>query len=187
MKRKRCQHCKRKLLVNNKNFCNNKQSPDGFNDQCKKCCNKYGKRHRSKYKIEELKRHKIYSIRNRNKISFYHKKRRYEFKKLAINILGGKCSCPGCGEIRIGFLTIDHINGGGRKHREITNYRRDGLYIWIINNPKKAKKTLRVMCYNCNCGRNANGGSGICPHENNGKTNIEIELEQNNISEVTNV
>ena len=71
---------------------------------------------------------------------------------------GGQCVC--CGESRIIFLTIDHINNDGAEHRKSI---RQGppLYRWLIANafPKEA---FQVLCYNCNCGRFHN--KGACPH-----------------------
>jgi hypothetical protein len=70
---------------------------------------------------------------------------------------GNKCAC--CGEKNYKFLTIDHIINRGkvlkRKHPYI-EYKR------MLDEGFKPKK-YRVLCYNCNCGRQANGG--ICPHK----------------------
>jgi 5-methylcytosine-specific restriction endonuclease McrA len=69
----------------------------------------------------------------------------------------GTCQC--CGEDNIGFLSLDHITprgrgtkrpGGGLLYAEL---RRDG---W----PQKDE--LRVLCFNCNSGRQFN--DGVCPH-----------------------
>lgn len=67
------------------------------------------------------------------------------------------CSC--CGERDFGFLTIDHMYGGGNKHRKERNNQE--IYKWLIlhNFPTG----YQVQCYNCNLGRARNGG--VCPHE----------------------
>ena len=67
-----------------------------------------------------------------------------------------QCAC--CGEQHIEFLTIDHINGGGRKHRKempTTN-----IYLWLIKH--KFPKGFRVLCMNCNF---AYGIFKYCPHK----------------------
>jgi hypothetical protein len=69
------------------------------------------------------------------------------------------CACPGCGESRFEFLTIDHINGNGNKHRKITG-RGSHFYLWLARN--NFPDGFRVLCYNCNCSR---GHLGYCPHE----------------------
>lgn len=89
------------------------------------------------------------------------KKRKDSLKKQVVDAYGGMCEC--CKEAKLGFLTIDHIDGNGRKHRESLGISGSGynFYGWIIKND--FPKNLRILCYNCNCGRSHNGG--ICPHK----------------------
>jgi hypothetical protein len=68
---------------------------------------------------------------------------------------GNKCFC--CGETRIAFLCIDHVNGGGNEHRREIGRR---IYEWLIRN--KYPPGFRVSCSNCNSGASLNGGK--CPH-----------------------
>lgn len=61
------------------------------------------------------------------------------------------CSCEcGCREDIPGFLTIDHISGGGHKHRKEIGS--SNFYRWIKKNNYPTE--FRVLCFNCNCGRN---------------------------------
>ena len=77
-----------------------------------------------------------------------------------MNAYGGKCVC--CGETIIEFLTIDHINGGGTKHRkEVVGGR---LYDWLIKN--NFPEGYQILCMNCNM---AEGIFGGCPHKRNTK------------------
>jgi len=71
---------------------------------------------------------------------------------------GGRCAC--CGEDRLQFLTIDHINGGGTKHRKEIGHGGHAVYRWLIRND--FPPDFQVLCFNCNDGRQVNGG--ICPH-----------------------
>jgi hypothetical protein len=73
---------------------------------------------------------------------------------------GRVCSCSGCGEARQEFLTIDHINGGGKKHRQEIGGGGKKLHRWLIKN--NFPKEFRTLCFNCNCAR---GHYGYCPHE----------------------
>lgn len=73
---------------------------------------------------------------------------------------GGKCVCFGCDVIEPMFLTVDHTNGGGTKHRKSIGKCSSGFYLWIIKND--FPKDFQILCWNCNCGRARNGG--ICPH-----------------------
>lgn len=68
-----------------------------------------------------------------------------------------KCNC--CGESTYRFLTLDHINGGGNKHRELV-----GGPIAVLKDiiDKGYPEGFQILCYNCNCGRARN--DGVCPH-----------------------
>jgi hypothetical protein len=76
---------------------------------------------------------------------------------------GPHCSCPGCPEQSsvLDFLTIDHIDGGGNRHRREIGHGGVSIYRWLKNNGYPVG--YRVLCYNCNAARHHNGGS--CPHQ----------------------
>jgi hypothetical protein len=74
-----------------------------------------------------------------------------------------KCAC--CGESHIKFLTIDHINSGGKQHRKKLGLQGSGFYRWLKRNG--FPKGYQILCYNCNCGRAKN--NGICPHRGMGE------------------
>jgi len=72
-----------------------------------------------------------------------------------------QCNC--CGDKHIEFLSIDHINGGGNKHRkELFGYTCSGdrFYSWLIRN--NFPEGYQILCYNCNLSR---GFYGYCPHQ----------------------
>ena len=73
---------------------------------------------------------------------------------------GYVCRC--CGEKHPAFLTLDHVNGNGAAHRRKVGSGGSKLYRWIIRH-KFPKQMFRVLCWNCNVGRQLNGG--ICPHK----------------------
>lgn len=59
------------------------------------------------------------------------------------------------------FLSIDHINGGGVKHRkEIGVTSGDGFYKWLKKN--NYPSGFQVLCHNCN---KAKWAYGKCPHQ----------------------
>lgn len=74
-----------------------------------------------------------------------------------IKAYGGKCNC--CGEKNIEFLTFDHVEGGGNRHRRSLSP--STVYVDI----KRAgfPKTIRILCFNCNW---AIHQYGFCPHIN---------------------
>lgn len=77
--------------------------------------------------------------------------------------LGQRCNC--CGEVHPDFLSLDHINNDGAKHREQYNeqqiYREAERQGW-------PKDRYQVLCMNCNF---AKGHFGECPH----KTGVNAE------------
>ncbi len=80
-------------------------------------------------------------------------------KAVVIAHYGGKCAC--CGESRVEFLTIDHINNDGPKHRaELTKGHESRFYSALIKHGFPA--CVQVLCMNCNWARRY---GATCPHE----------------------
>lgn len=79
-----------------------------------------------------------------------------ELKLKVLIRLGGTCSC--CGESNAKFLTLDHEHNNGRKERMPS--RRVSMLRAIL---RGERPDMRLLCWNCNCGRVQNGG--ICPHK----------------------
>jgi hypothetical protein len=78
---------------------------------------------------------------------------------------GGSMRCACCGVEYIEFLTIDHINGGGAKHRRLLgsgSLSTGGghFYSWLKRNGYP--NGYRVLCQNCNF---SHGVFGYCPHD----------------------
>ena len=83
-------------------------------------------------------------------VKIYNKK----IRDIVLDWYGHKCYC--CGETESNFLTIDHTDGGGRKHRKEIKM---SIYQWLVKN--NFPTGFQLMCYNCNC---AKGFYGVCPH-----------------------
>lgn len=89
------------------------------------------------------------------------KQRKETIRKLKVevfNVYGGKCNC--CGEKEISFLSIDHIYGRGKEHKQTINVCGTQFYYWLKKN--NYPKEYQCLCHNCNHGKFINGG--ICPH-----------------------
>ena len=87
---------------------------------------------------------------------------------IVLDLLGGSCEC--CGESNTGFLTVDHTNGGGSSQRKRDNMDGGRFYsklarLLLLRQP--LPDNFRVLCWNCNCGREYN--SGVCPHHTGGR------------------
>lgn len=74
----------------------------------------------------------------------------------------GGCFCACCGESNLEFLSIDHINGGGRQHllRLRQEGKNMGLYRWL--KAEGYPPGYQVLCMNCNW---AKGKFSECPHK----------------------
>ena len=101
-----------------------------------------------------------YIEKHRAKCLVTSRRYRRKLKLIVVNHYGGKCEC--CGEDRLGFMTIDHVNGGGTKHRKSLGAKGNGsaFYKWLREN--NFPSGYRILCFNCNCGISA---CGVCPHK----------------------
>jgi len=117
---------------------------------------------RNRYLIkrdEILKRTNEYNKNHRKEANERTRRWQLKLKTKVINYYSNKtmkCNC--CGESELIFLTIDHINGGGNKHRKEIGMT---FYVWLVNN--NYPKEFQVLCMNCNWGRRFNKE---CPHKN---------------------
>ena len=107
----------------------------------------YGKRYYYKYREQIIER----TIKNN--------RARYRDRRLnCIEHYGNKCGC--CGETRIEFLSIDHINGNGLKHRKELAIKNMNIFEYLTKN--NYPEGFRVLCHNCN---QSFGHYGYCPHQ----------------------
>lgn len=130
---RRCNACKKYLKL--EKFYTNTSVKDGLHTQCKMC-----------------------SIKNATSeaAKIGQKGRRQAERMVVLNAYGNKCTC--CGETRNQFLSIDHVNGGGNKHRKEIGH--GHVYSWIRRNG--FPPDFQILCHNCNL---AKGFYGKCPHK----------------------
>jgi hypothetical protein len=101
-----------------------------------------------------------WNAKNREHVRQRESKKRFKRKLEVIKAYGGKCVC--CGENHPSFLTLDHINNGGAKHRKQVFSLSKGGSFWWWAKKENYPSILQLLCFNCNCGRQVN--KGICPH-----------------------
>ena len=109
---------------------------------CSECKKKYFKNYYENNKEKFIEPAKLRSRKSRLKCLNHYSNGKY------------KCDC--CGEKEIKFLTIDHINNDGTKHRKEIG---QNITFWLIKN--NFPKGFQILCYNCN---NAKRIYGKCPH-----------------------
>lgn len=91
------------------------------------------------------------------------------YAKLRLLVLdhysNGLMSCACCGESTIEFLTLDHVNNDGAKHRKEIG--KNSIWRWLTQH--NLPEGFQVLCWNCN---SAKGYYGECPHQKlKGKSN----------------
>ena len=137
-----------------------------WHERHKEYTREYNKRYREGHKgaiaTWQRKYQPIYRKKNPEKIIELRRRTRDNLRTDVLTAYGNKCAC--CGEETRQFLSIDHMDGNGRKHR-----RENGLmsgqafYAWLRRN--KYPPRFQVLCHNCNC---AKGYYGECPHKKSG-------------------
>lgn len=100
---------------------------------------------------------------NRDYINRKNKFKRRQERQQVLDHYGKVCAC--CGEWRYEFLSIDHIDGGGNKHRNELKQKGElkkagRMHDWLRKN--NYPEGFRVLCHNCN---QARGLYGYCPHK----------------------
>jgi hypothetical protein len=82
----------------------------------------------------------------------------------------GEPACSCCGETRLEFLAIDHIDGGGNLHRKKVGGG-GHFYQHLVN--EGFPPGYRVLCHNCNLSL---GYYGYCPHQESEKSVEQMAL-----------
>ena len=145
-------------------------APPVGNWRCQECLDKACRGQRSKFKNRTAqglcgkcgtpstntrcpdcsKQANVYAKTYRNKLT----------KQVISHYSKGTKQCHCCGETEMLFLTVDHINGGGRqdfiKYGNSTNF-----YSHLVKT--NYPMGFQVLCINCNFGRHRN--NGVCPHQ----------------------
>jgi hypothetical protein len=88
----------------------------------------------------------------------YVRARHWHYVKLVFDHYGRRCEC--CGETEEKFLTVDHIVPIASYSTRV-KLGQTAIYSWLVRN--KFPEGFRILCSNCNHGRQRNGG--ICPHQ----------------------
>ncbi len=125
---------------------------------------KYNASYRAKNKDRVRKYRKEYYAKNKDSTEHREycaaawRKHKNKLKQKVFDHYGWVCAC--CGETTPEFLTIDHVNNDGNKHRDRIGYGVRALYSDIIRSGFCNK--FQILCMNCNFGKSMNGGK--CPH-----------------------
>ncbi len=93
----------------------------------------------------------------------HHRRRLQKLRYACLVAYGGnppRCAC--CGEDCVEFLSLDHEHNDGYLARQGGKKSGNTIYPELKRLGFPKDRGLRVLCYNCNIGRERNGG--VCPH-----------------------
>ena len=139
---KLCSKCGRTLGL--EWFGKNKNTKDGLQFWCRDCrtasVKSWRDRNRDAVNAQSRERYSRHKKEGEPASTRY----RRLLREAAISHYGGKCAC--CGESAIEFLCIDHVDGGGTKHRKSLG--RVTIYSWLKKH--KYPAGFRILCWNCN-------------------------------------
>lgn len=123
---------------------------------CKKCLQEKGRilyaRNKKKYKDKAIQ----WRLDNYEKSKEIRRRSNHKLRQMALDAYGRKCAC--CEESEEKFLSIDHKDGGGGKHRKEIGS--SHIYSWLKRN--NYPTNFQTLCHNCNM---AKGFYGKCPHK----------------------
>lgn len=149
-----------------------RESSRRFRKENKEKINKWSRKWYAAHREEERERHRKGYITRREQHREYNRKYNQTHRKEMIErnrkwYISSKERvyahygnvCIGCGETDPVVLTVDHINGGGSKHRK--NLGAASIYSWLWKN--NFPEGYRILCMNCQFRRKA--GMSL-PNEN---------------------
>jgi hypothetical protein len=105
--------------------------------------------YRQAHKTEQAERAKVYNQIHKTELAdkkkVYNQSRKPKLKEAVLTHYGnGKYACVKCGCDDSRTLSIDHINGGGAKHKKSI---KTNLYQWLKNN--NYPEGYQTLCMNC--------------------------------------
>lgn len=147
-------------------FWRERSKPDGRKARCAACSLISNKASYDKNPSSRVASTAKWRSSNPGRFNTYMAERRQRIKVDLVTGYGGKCTC--CGETAIEFLTLEHLNGGGRAHRAA----KDSLA--IFNEVIKAgfPNEYTILCMNCNFAKRF---GKECPHVTIGTNLAKID------------
>lgn len=163
MEAKLCHKCSTNKPLSE--FGKKKSAKSGLYSSCKACVSKQNAKYKSTHKerlsiVQKTKyaatkekhaeRWQAYYSDNADAINRVKNERREQEFQEFIGLFGGRCEF--CEETEPEFLTADHVQDDGFVRRESKN---QILRLVAEKGLEEVKRRIRILCYSCNSGRNA--------------------------------
>lgn len=136
-------------------FWREQRKPGGRKSRCKPCARKGNKASYDRNPQSRIASTSAWKAKKPSHVKEYMKERCRRIRATLIAGYGGKCTC--CGEATIEFLTLEHLNGGGRAHRGT----RGSLTVFNEVIRDGFPKEYTILCMNCNFAKRF---GKQCPH-----------------------
>ena len=152
---KECSHCHKARPA--ERFSPIKCRGGALNAWCKDCTADSARKWYHANREKSISRNNEWRENNWGKVLAASKKYSAKRRDETLIAIGGPlCVC--CGETERSFLDIDHVNGGGNKHRK-TVPDPNAFYKYVASHPSE----FQVLCCNCNHSKRR---LGACAHGN---------------------
>ena len=153
---KTCTKCQRTLPLTQEHF----YKRNGLlTPRCKECHSAAVSRWTQANKARKAATDRVWARANPEKLKAGRDRQKERIRQEFLTAYGRRCSC--CGEDDPLFLTLEHLNGDGKIHREKKGSKEGMLF--DLRRQAWPKDRYALLCFNCNCGKARNDGR--CPHE----------------------
>jgi hypothetical protein len=159
-----CTGCKMKKPLTE--FGAEKGKPGGLKARCKPCARASNKISYDKNPASRVAATLAWKAKRPEHVKTYMSERRRTIKRRLVDGYGGKCTC--CGEETLEFLTLEHVNGGGREHRKV----KDSLAIFNEVIREGFPREYTILCMNCNFAKRFGKD---CPHATGATNKSKID------------
>lgn len=160
---KTCSKCKTEQSMSNFYFMKSKSA---YYSWCKECCKAENRHYKKEFKDKHGFGHttawRNKDVANKKKSNLWDRERNKRMKLALVTAYGGVCTC--CGEHRIEFLTLEHINHDGKEHRTRIGGagHRGGHKLYRDVLQQGCPDNYTIFCMNCNF---AEKDGNPCPHK----------------------
>ena len=128
---------------------------------CKICSNLMTRTYHAANRKERNRKSRQYNKEHRQQCREAANRRNHQLRLECLQHYSGQIPfCVCCGDNHLEFLAIDHINGGGNKHRHSIGYPTGSKFYWWLKK-NSWPRDFRVLCHNCN---SSMGFYKYCPH-----------------------